>query len=276
MDRVKMKKVNTKRILDIEHLYFKYVNSGSDKSNGFSEYILEDISFNLDRGEFVAIIGENGSGKTTLLKNIMGLLKPQKGRISLFGEEISKFNKWSKIGYVPQKLSLPRRFPLSVSDFVGLGLQATKGLFSKINKSDEKSIIDALKQVDMEDYIHKKLSNLSGGQFQRVLLAKELAKKPELILLDEPTVGVDIHHQKKFCCLLSKLNKQAISILIVTHDISFVSYHVNRVIGINHTIVFDGKPKKLTSSVLKDIFGHAAIYSGLENMGAHCGANSGK
>jgi len=248
-----------KPIVELKHVYFRYP--------GNSVHALEDISLSFNRGEFTAIIGENGSGKTTLFMIIVGLLKAERGQVKLSGEDISTFKNWHGIGYVPQRLQLSKHFPISVSDFVTLGLQSTKGLFSKINTLDKSRVRAALVEVGMEKYLDRKISDLSGGQFQRVLLARELVKNPKLILLDEPTIGVDIKHQQMFCCLLSKLNKRGITILIVTHDISFVSYHVGRVIGLNRSVIFDGKPDKLGVTVIKKLFGHATEYS---NIGVHC------
>ena len=248
-----------KNIVEIQNVSYKYPNR--------TESAVEDINLSVKKGEFLGIIGENGSGKTTLLRLMMGLIKPQTGSIKLFGTELNKFKDWKKIGYIPQKSELPHDFPILVGEFITLGLLSTKGLFAKKDKSDEKKIDEALKSVNMLEYKHRKLSELSGGQFQRVLLAKEIVKSPELLVLDEPTVGIDIKHHKKFCCLLSKLNKMGITIIIVTHDISFVSYHVSRIVGLNEKIMFDDKPKNLSDSVLKRIFGHATVYSGRSE---HC------
>jgi len=264
-------------ILDVQDVSFGYVKYHHDTSTGDNSDLLalKDISFTVREGEFVAIIGENGSGKTTLLKLIVGLLKSDKGTIKLYGKDISNFKEWSMIGYIPQRMRLSKSFPITVFDFVTLGLQSTKGIFSKMDAHDRDRIISALKEVDMLGYENRRISDLSGGQFQRVLLAKELVKRPKLIILDEPTVGVDITHQERFCCLLSNLNRSGITILIVTHDISFVSYHVNRIIGLNRSIIFDGEPDELKSGVLKKIFGHATVYSGEGAPHKHCSGEKG-
>ncbi|MFH0863718.1 MAG: metal ABC transporter ATP-binding protein [Candidatus Gottesmanbacteria bacterium] len=210
------------------------------------EPAISDINLEIKRGEFLGIIGPNGSGKTTLLKIIIGLLKPQKGEIQLFGQDINRFKYWSKIGYVPQRAgSNVTSFPISVEEVVGMG------------GASYKAVTDALTEVEMEKYRKRLLRELSGGQQQRVFIARALATKPELLILDEPTVGVDVDSQAKFYQLLRDLNQNlGLTLALVSHDIDVVAHEVSEVACINCKLVCHGKPKDiLKSDYLENLYG---------------------
>ena len=209
------------KVLEVKDLSFSY----PDKS------ILHRLSFDVESGDFLCVVGTNGTGKSTLLKLILNILQPTEGEIHLLGETPDKFKSYDKIAYVSQKAtSFNRNFPATVEEIVTLGLYSQKGLFKKYGKEDKEKVASALKRVGMYDYKNRKIGHLSGGQQQRVFIAKALVSSPEIIFLDEPTVGIDIKAVDSICCLLGELNKSGITIVMVTHDISSILYHSNKVL----------------------------------------------
>ena len=188
-----------KDILSIKNLTFNY---GAEK-------ILDNVSFSIQKRDFLGIIGPNGSGKTTLLTLILGLLPVQKGSIKLLGQDIKKFNQWSKIGYVQQKAAnFDPYFPASVKEVVSMGLIAGKSFPKLMTKQDDAIIDRCLKIVNMQKYENRKIGELSGGQQQRVFIARALTANPDMLILDEPTTGVDQETQSRFYKLLENLNKE--------------------------------------------------------------------
>lgn len=196
---------------------------------------VSDINLEIERGEFLGLIGPNGSGKTTLLKIMLGLLTPQKGSVQLFGTPMAKFKDWTKIGYVPQRASLSNsQFPISVEEVVAM------------SGASQEKVTEALAEVGLTDKRSVLLRELSGGQQQRVFIARALASNPELLLLDEPTVGVDTESQEKFYSLLKKLNKELeLTLVLVSHDIDVVAHEVTQVACLNNTLITHGSPKKV-------------------------------
>ncbi len=197
--------------------------------------ILEDIDLIIERGDFLGIIGPNGAGKTTLLKIMLGLLKPTSGKVSLFGKDIHDFKDWHKIGYIPQHaLNFDVNFPASVFEVVSMGRFSKKGLLKKLGKEDMQVINGAIETAGMKEYENRRIGELSGGQQQRVFIARALSSEPELLILDEPTVGVDIVGQKDFYDFLDKLNKEKkITLVLVTHDIGNITSRVEKLACIN-------------------------------------------
>lgn len=187
------------------------------------ELVLTNVSCDIQAGEYVALVGHNGSGKTTLLQLMLGLRSPHKGTILLFGKDTTQFKSWNWIGYVPQYSPLrAAQTPLRVDEVVGMETANT----------DE--IVDALDAVGMKSYAHALVRELSGGQQQRVFIARALVKRPKLLILDEPTVGVDQITQDKFYDLLDKFNKKyGMTIILVSHDLHTVSHRVQKVMQLD-------------------------------------------
>ncbi len=179
--------------------------------------ILENVSFHIHRGEFVSLVGPNGSGKTTILKLIVGILKPDKGKIKIFDNINFKRN---QIGYVPQYVDIDRTFPITVYEVVEIGL--IDGLLKIDRKEAEKKINHVLGLLDIMKLKDRQFTTLSGGEKRRVLLARALVSNPELILLDEPTTNIDEESERKLFDILKSLKKTK-TILVVTHDSDFVS-----------------------------------------------------
>ncbi len=218
--------------------------------------VLENIDLKIARGQFVGVIGPNGSGKTTLLKVILGLIKPQNGSVRVFGSEKMSILEKKKIGYVPQKAhGAVRGFPITVSEVVSLGL-VPDGL---INKAvDNNNLVDhALRSVAMFEHKNSLINELSGGQQQRVFIARAIVSKPELLILDEPTVGVDIESQSLFYALLRKLKKEHnLTLILVSHDIDVVAHEVDEIACINSKLICHGKPKDvLTGDFMEQLYG---------------------
>ncbi|GAA0439288.1 MAG: metal ABC transporter ATP-binding protein [Bacillota bacterium] len=223
--------------------------------------VLDHINFAIPRGSFMGLIGPNGGGKTTLIKIILGLQKPDTGSVELFGQSLEHFSDWNKIGFVSQKAnSFNKGFPATVFEVVSMGLTAKVGYFKFFTRKHKAKIIDAIAQVGMGAYTHENIGNLSGGQQQRIFIARALVNDPELLILDEPTVGVDKENVQRFYELLYQLNSQKkITMLMVTHDTGTMTKHATEIVCLNKTLHFHGNPEEyqaLTDTDLSRLHGH--------------------
>lgn len=188
--------------------------------------VLESVTLKVKDKDFLAIIGPNGGGKSTLLKVILGLIKPDRGTVKLLGGKPGDMRKY--VGYVPQYHSSNLDFPITVCDVVLMGRLSHKGPLQRYNEEDRQAANDALDTVGMLDFKERQIGELSGGQKQRVFIARSLVTDPKLLILDEPSTGIDSKAQKDFYELLNKLKSQ-IAIVMVTHDISAISVYVDKV-----------------------------------------------
>ncbi len=223
--------------------------------------ILSDISCDIEQGDYVALIGPNGGGKTTLVKMILGLQTPSSGKIDIFGIDRKHFKSWYKVGYVPQNVSLfDNNFPLSVYEAVSLGLAAKKSWFSKINQEEKIQIEEAIHIASIGEFRDKNLSELSGGQRQRVMIARALVSQPEILILDEPSTGVDIASQHKFYDFLRRLNReQNLTIIFITHDLGVIADDVTHVLSINQKLVYSGSAETMLScEAVSEVYGTKA------------------
>lgn len=206
-------------ILDIDKVSFSYRD----------QKVITDLSFSASERDFVGVIGSNGTGKTTLLKMIVGLLPPSEGTIKLFGEPIQKFKDWERIGYVPQKNSFNPLFPATAREVVLSGLYSNRKLFKRMNRSDIQKCEDALEVMRITDIAHKRIGQLSGGQQQRVFLARALINHPDLLILDEPTVGIDVQTQADFFELIFHMHAHHhMTFLMVSHDIEMIEGYLGK------------------------------------------------
>lgn len=241
----------TNTIIECNDVNFQYEHST----------VLEDISFEVKEGEFWALIGPNGSGKSTLISIILGLLKADQGTVKLFGENVDSFRQRERIGYVSQKSnSFNSGFPATVLEVVKSGLTRKVGLFKSFTKHDEQKALDALRIVKMEDFASQNIGELSGGQQQRVFIARALVGEPDLLIMDEPTVGIDKKNVASFYSMLNELNREhGIAILLVTHEIDLVTELATHVACLNRSIHFHGIQadyKKMNDADISLWYGH--------------------
>jgi zinc transport system ATP-binding protein len=215
--------------------------------------ILEDINLKLERADFLGLIGPNGGGKSTLLKVMLGLIKPDKGRIRIFGQEPEAAR--ARMGYLPQKTIFDQNFPIKVLEVVQMGRFSKTGLFRSYGPADRNAAFRALEEVGMEDRADREIGALSGGEQQRVFVARSLVSDPELLLLDEPTAGVDSSQQTEFYELLCHLNQDmGIAIVLVSHDITAISKYVGKIACLNQRLYYHGS-KELTNEDIEKAYG---------------------
>jgi zinc transport system ATP-binding protein len=209
--------------------------------------ILEGVSLSVEKGDFLGIIGPNGGGKTTLLKVILGLVSPSRGGVSVLGQPPEKSRR--RIGYVAQHNLFDRDFPVNVRDTVLMGCNGTRGLVRRYSRQDRERALEAMETVGMLPYQNHQIGRLSGGEQQRVFIARALVSRPRLLLLDEPTASVDPAMQTGFYELLERLKKE-ITIIMVSHDISAVSIYVDKIACLNRELFYHGS-KEIGPEVLE-------------------------
>lgn len=210
------------------------------------------VCLDVEYGEYLGIIGPNGGGKSTLLKAILGLVPPSSGTVQLFGNDAG--DKRAMMGYVPQFAAMDKSFPITVIEVVLTGrLKSGLSLFFKFSSEDKKTAYELLDQVGIADLADRRISDLSGGEFQKMLIARALAVNPKLLLLDEPTASVDAGSRVQIYDLLAELNKN-MTIILVTHDLLAVSSQVRRLACLNGSLVYHGEPE-LTESIVNSLYG---------------------
>jgi zinc transport system ATP-binding protein len=225
-------------IVDFKNIFFYYGESP----------VLENVSFSIKRNDFIAIIGPNGGGKTTLLKIMLGLLKPDRGTVKVFGKDPEQGRRLT--GYLPQNIFFDLNFPINVFDAVIMGRY--RGPLKKYSEGDKKSALNALETVGMLEYRNRHISMLSAGQLQRVFIARAIARDPELLLLDEPMSSVDPGTQKSIYELFLELNKR-MAVVFVTHDIGAISIYIDRVLCLNRKLFYHG-PKEGSLGKLEEAY----------------------
>jgi zinc transport system ATP-binding protein len=195
---------------------------------------LQDINLRVEEGEFLGIVGPNAGGKSTLLKLILGLLRPQIGRIRVFDRSPQEAR--LSVGYVPQYPAFARDFPITVEQAVLMGRLGSGRLFGSYTQVDGIAARRALAEVEATDIAHRQIGTLSGGQMQRMLLARALVSDPKLLILDEPTANIDQRMEGEIFDLLRELNRR-MTILVISHDVAFISSYINRVACLNRTLI---------------------------------------
>jgi len=213
-------------LIEVKHLSFRYNN----------HWILKDINLSVRKGDFLAIIGPNGGGKSTLIKCVLGFLKPQRGEVYLWGKKVEEFKDWHKIGYVPQRAGELIDFltPLTVKEFLFLPSQWYK-------KSIKSDVMEKLIEVfGIKNLLNKKLGELSYGQLQRTYIIRALILEPEVLILDEPSVGLDFFSQEIFYKTLGEFHKRGLTIILITHETWLLTKLVNKVACLNQKLFFHG------------------------------------
>lgn len=213
--------------------------------------VLEDVDLTVTEGDFVSIVGPNGGGKTTLLKIILGLVRPSRGTVRVFGR--SPVRARTRIGYMAQQSTFDFLFPVSVLDVVLMGRLGQGAGIGFYSRDDRKAAIRVLERVEMETLRNRPFSRLSGGQRQRVLLARALVSDPELLLLDEPTANVDAAIETELFEILNELNRR-MTIMLVTHDLGFVSAYVRSVICVNRRLAVH-PTSSITGEMIHELYG---------------------
>ncbi len=224
--------------------------------------VLLGVNLDLHHGDFLALIGPNGSGKTTLVKLALGLLRPDRGAVFLFGRPIGEFSDWQRIGYVPQKAThFDPLFPASVEEAVRMALRSHGARLKQSRAEAAAAVAAALDLVGLGSFRRLPVGGLSGGQQQRVFIARALATRPDVLVLDEPTTGVDAETRDRFYDMLGRLNAaEGIAIVLVTHDIAAVDRRVNSVACLNQRLIYHGGP---------DAFCRSAAFQEMLGEGAH-------
>ncbi len=219
--------------------------------------VLEGINLTVEAGDFLGIIGPNGSGKTTLLRIMLGLLEPDHGRVRLFGHPPSSFRQWGRLGYVPQKATLDPALPATVQEVVATGLVPALGLWGRVRAAERRRIQEVLAHVGMDAHAGARIGALSTGQQQRVLIARALVSNPEMLILDEPTGGVDPEAQTSLYALLHHLNRERdVTLILVSHDIGVVAKEVTKLACLNRRLIFHGPPADfLSDAALTALYG---------------------
>ncbi|SET28569.1 zinc transport system ATP-binding protein [Natronincola peptidivorans] len=223
--------------------------------------VLKDAQLTICDGDFMGIVGPNGSAKSTLVKLLLGLLKPQQGEISIMGQPIEAFKDWQKIGYISQKVrNFNVGFPATVEEIIAANLYYEMGFFKFLRKKHHEKIDRALEIVNMTDYKKRLIGTLSGGEQQRVFIARTLISNPKVIFMDEPLVGVDIASQDKFYTLMDKLNREmGITLIMVSHDLGVITEHTNRVACLGNQEVFTHDSKTFNQEeYIKSVYGEKA------------------
>jgi len=203
--------------------------------------VLIDVSLEVHVGDFLAIIGPNGSGKSTLIKIMLGLLRPTKGEVRLLGESPTRFQKWTQIGYVAQKVThIDPFFPVSVQEVLAMGLLAGRRIPAFLTRADSMAIDETLERVGVSHLTKRMIGELSGGEQQRVFIARAIVNNPAIIILDEPTTGIDSGAREQFYNMLNTLTDHNMAVVLVTHDIGVVTRHVKKLACLNQRLYFHG------------------------------------
>jgi zinc transport system ATP-binding protein len=220
---------------------------------------LSNINLQVAEGEFLGIVGPNAGGKSTLLKLILGLLTPQSGSIRVLDRSASSATRL--LGYVPQHPSFPRDFPITVDQVVQMGRLGQEGnrrqaLWpGRISGADRAAVERVLAEVEAGDFAKRQIGSLSGGQLQRVLLARALVGEPRILILDEPTANIDQRLESEIFDLLSAINAR-MTILVVSHDVAFISHYVSRVACVNRTLICHDT-EAIDSTVIQELYGES-------------------
>jgi zinc transport system ATP-binding protein len=208
--------------------------------------VLRDVDLAIDEGEFVAIAGPNGGGKTTLVRIILGLEQPTRGAALLFGERAEHFSQRERLGYLAQRSQIGVDAPATVFEVVAAGRVSRRRFVGPLRADDRAAVEEAIERVGLSALARRPITRLSGGQQQRAFIAKALARDPALLVLDEPTTGVDAESQEVLAALLDRLQRELrATVLYVSHEFGAVERYVERLVLVRGAIVFDGPPQDL-------------------------------
>ncbi len=245
-----MKQHLKNEIAQLEHVFVKY----------YKNTVLEDINLKIFSNEFLTIIGPNGSGKSTLLKTIIGIIKPYKGSVNIFGYKNGKYPK-GLIGYLPQHTTQNVNFPAKVFDVVMMGRYPLIGYCRFPQKEDKQIVEKSLNLLNVYHLKDKNFHQLSGGEKQRVLIARALSTEPRLLILDEPSVSLDVIAQRDLYKLLNNIKEKGISIIVVSHDIGVITSYADKILCLNKKIHYYGKSGEvIQSEIINKVFGKDIVF----------------
>ncbi len=236
-------------VLFVKNLYCSY---GSVE-------VLSDVSFDVEKGDYIGLAGPNGAGKTTLVKTVLGLSEKFRGIIKLFGQDLKSFNGWGRVGYLSQRVTaFNPLFPAAVKEVVRLGLLSQKEFPKRFDRADDAKIKQALDLMGIADLHSKPVSDLSGGQQQRVFLARALVSDPELLILDEPGTALDPQSREDFFEFIKGLNRdRGITVILITHDTAQIGQYANKLLYMDKKVVFYGSFADFCKSTeMHQYFGH--------------------
>lgn len=232
-------------MIKIDSLSFQYKH----------KIILEDIDLFVERGSFSAIVGPNGAGKSTLIKILLGQIRDYRGQIQIEGQKHHEWLKRNPVGYLPQNEQARMDFPLTVTELVLMGLAGQKGILRNFSKNDRKLAHEILESVGLLTKKDDLISTLSGGEFQRVLLARAMITWSGLLILDEPEASLDRVWAKSFFTILRDLNKKGVTIIVVSHDLNVITKFCNKIICLNKNLHCHDEIELLTSDVIRKTYG---------------------
>jgi zinc transport system ATP-binding protein len=219
--------------------------AGVDFAYPHGPAVLQRVDLRVEAGEFLAIAGPNGGGKTTLLRLVLGLERPTRGSVRLFGEPADRFGDRARLGYLAQRSQLGVQAPATVREVVAAGRSALRP-FGRLGAADHAAVDEAIERVGLAGLAKRPLTRLSGGQQQRAFIAKALVAGPKLLALDEPTAGVDVSAQEALAELLGRLHGElGVTILYVSHEFGAIEHVVQRLVLVRERIAFDGPPSSL-------------------------------
>lgn len=253
---------------------YRAVTYAYPDETGASRCALEDVTLQVAHGERLGVLGPNGGGKSTLLKLTLGLLNVQQGEVRVFGRTPREAVAERLIGYVPQRSETELAFPVSVREAAGMAAAASVPAWRPLPRDVRDAVEQAMVMVGVDSLADRPIGRLSGGQFQRVMIARALACRPRLLLLDEPMVGVDVVGQQQFAEMLERLHSElGLTIIVVSHDIRTVAAGCDRIACLSRTLHSHVAPKGLTPAVLAEVFRHdvAAIFGDV-HVDAHAAA----
>ncbi len=223
-------------VLDLQHIGFAFDGPA----------VIDDVTFAIQPGEFVALVGPNGAGKSTLLRVLLGLLRPTTGTVALFGVSPHRLADRARLGYVPQRGRLDPELPITVREVVAGGRLTCRPWWRRPRTADREAVLHALEAVALAEHASRPISTLSGGQQQRALIARALVSDPDLLVLDEPIAGVDADSQRLFRdSLVHLVAEHRTAVLLVSHELGAVAADLDRVIVLKRRVLFDGPPESL-------------------------------
>ena len=243
--------------LELAGVAFTYPRVADARGEEAPRPALEAVSLTVRVGERLGVLGPNGGGKSTLLKIVLGLLKPDAGTVRVFGLPPERARRERLVGYVPQRVEAELAFPLSVRQVVSMGAGATRRGFGRSSADERAAVEEALAAVGIADLAERPIGKLSGGQLQRAMIARALAGRPRLLVLDEPAVGIEVQGQRRLAALVAGLHDTlGLTIVTVRHDLATVAATSDRVACLRRTLHYHDAPGGLTPAVLAEVFSH--------------------